>query len=503
VSLANRLSLYFLAALGVILVSFSLTLYLLAHRHLYSQFDERLTATMNALVAAIEIHADNVQWEPDERRIVVGEDSAIDQPRWSIHDEAGQLKDRSNNLTHEASSMANEFGWRVIERHMEAGNFQSIASDGKLGVFRVDHLKQTLLSDVSAASLPVERTFRSAGLTLTVAASEAPVVAMLRWLAFVLVGVSLTIWVTAALWGRWLCRSALRPISQMAVSARSIRTKPDAKQKLEVPETRDELEDLGQAFNELLTDLRESFERQRRFTGDASHQLRTPLTAMLASVDVVLRHDRPSAEYQKVLQLIKRRGGQLSQILESLLFLARADGASLLADPELIDLNEWCGAWIEDVWNEHPRASDFKLLVSADKMMISTHPALLGQVVDNVLDNACKYSEAGTPIEIRVESNSNYACVSVNDSGSGIPQDQQSLIFEPFYRSQEARWQGKPGVGLGLTVVQRLVEFLHAKMEVLSEPGKGSHFRILIPIDAKHRQNDSSPSTQASIPQTG
>jgi len=251
---------------------------------------------------------------------------------------------------------------------------------------------------------------------------------------------------------------------------------------LDVPPTRDELEDLGQAFNELLTDLRESLERQRRFTGDASHQLRTPLTAMLASVEVALRHDRSPAEYQRVLEVVRRRGGQLRQIIESLLFLARADGTTLLGAPESLDLNDWCKTWF-DAWGEHSRAGDLSFHASAEPARTTTHPVLLGHVLDNLLDNACNYSEPGTPIGVVVEVTPSHVCVTITDSGCGIGNDQQAMIFEPFYRTNEARWQGKTGIGLGLTIVKRLVTILGAKVEVMSEPGKGSSFRVLLPAD--------------------
>jgi signal transduction histidine kinase len=482
-SLANRLCLFFLAALAVALAGFSLTLYLLARTHLYAQLDERQGAAMRALVAAVEVHPRDVQWEPLERRITLGEDAAADQPRWALHDLAGRLRDRSLNLAQAAATSApGAGGWQVLARRMRAGSFTAEAIEGKEGPCWVAALNETPLGEASTVRLPDDRTFQSDGLVITVAVSEAPALAMLRWLAFAAAGVSAAVWASAALWGRWLCRRALRPIAQMAASARSIRREPEPMGLLDVPPTRDELEDLGRAFNGLLTDLRASLERQRRFTGDASHQLRTPLTAMLASVEVALRHDRPPAEYRRVLDVVRRRGGQLRQIIESLLFLARADGASQLGTPERIDLNDWCRAWL-DTWEEHPRASDFTFRASAEPAVSTTHSALLGQVLDNLLDNACKYSEPGTSIGVSVEWMPGQAGVAVSDSGWGIASDQQSLIFEPFYRTPEARWQGRAGVGLGLAVVYRLVAILGAKVEVVSEPGKGSRFRVLLPAD--------------------
>jgi signal transduction histidine kinase len=346
----------------------------------------------------------------------------------------------------------------------------------------VETLTDTAIKDASTTLLDEDRTFTSDGLVLTVAVSQAPVSAMLRWLAIVLVIVSAVTLTAAALWGRWLCRRALLPITQMASSARTIRQKDGPTHMLDVPTTRDELQDLGQAFNELLADLRESLERQRRFTGDASHQLRTPLTAMLASVEVALRHERSAAEYQRVLETVSRRGGQLRQIIESLLFLARADGTALPGTSERINLNSWCEYWL-DSWAEHSRWDDIHFQASSGLAVTTTNPALLGQMLDNLLDNASKYSDPGTPIGVNVEVTAGQVAVVVSDSGCGIAADQQAMIFEPFYRATEARWQGDAGIGLGLAVVQRLANILGAKIEVMSELAKGSRFRILLSAD--------------------
>ena len=489
-SVTNRLSLFFLAALALALAGFSLTLHFLAGAHHRAQVDERLDTSMKALVAAVEVHHRDVKWEPLERRITFGEDAAADQPRWALYDLSGRLRDRSLNLAPGGGgSAAGAGGWRVLARRLRAGDFTPRAIDGSEAPSWAGDLAETPLGPASAVRLPDDRTFRSDGLVITVAVSDAPAWAMLRWLALTAAGVSAAVWTSAALWGRWLCRRALRPISQMALSARSIRAEPEPPRLLGVPPTRDELEDLGRAFNELLTDLRESLERQRRFAGDASHQLRTPLTAMLASVEVALRHERSPDEYKRVLEVVRRRGGQLRQIIESLMFLARADGATPLGPPERIDLNDWCQGRL-DAWAEHARAGDFSFRASGGPAVTTTHPALLGQVLDNLLDNACKYSEPRTPIGVSVEATPDHACLTVSDAGCGIASDQQALIFEPFYRTPEARWQGRAGVGLGLAVVHRLAAILGARVEVLSEPGKGSRFRVLMPA------GDSSPAPQ-------
>src|SRR5439155_4762880 len=135
---------------------------------------------------------------------------------------------------------------------------------------------------------------------------------------------SLGIWLLALFLGRAMSRRALRPLSSMACSARAMDAS-DRGQRLPSATAGDELEDLARAFNGLLNRLQEAFERQRRFTGDASHQLRTPLTAMLGQIDVALRRDRQADDYRRTLDLVHGQASHLRKIVEALLFLTRAD----------------------------------------------------------------------------------------------------------------------------------------------------------------------------------
>jgi two-component system OmpR family sensor kinase len=494
-SITNRLSLFFLAALGLVLAGFSLTLYALASGHLHQQGDHRLDAAMQTLVAAIEVHPGDVEWEPLERRVIMGEDSALDQIRWAVHDLHGRLIDCSMNLEGQPG-LEEGTGWRLRVRRVRAGQFEAEPVESRAefvgGTLRDGFAGEQVPGKVS---LPKDRTYHGDGLVLTVAASEEPSRSTLWLLALAMTGVSSLIWLTAAIWGRWLCRRALGPIFEMAASARSIRRRLDSGSFLTVPPTKDELEELGRAFNDLLADLRESLERQRRFTGDASHQLRTPLTAMLGKVDVALRKERSPAEYQQVLGVLRRRGEQLQQIIESLLFLARAEAAAPLPDTERFDLNEWCRSWLEG-WREHPRAGDISLKDGGGAAWVCTQPALLGQVLDNLLDNACKYSEPGTPVTVSVESKERESCLTVEDRGCGIEPDEQPLVLQPFYRSRQARWLGKPGLGLGLTVVVRLLSMMSGKLRVSSKPGQGSEFSVTLPALGEDR-SASSPAGDA------
>lgn len=486
-SLTTRLSTYFLAALALVLLGFSGVLYLLVRHHLVDRTNQRLEATMQTLVAAIEVHPEDVEWEPLERHVTLGEDPSEDQVRWMIHDASGHLVDNSRNLESGQKSPAalvdlSSGVWRIFSRRVRAGNpdpevvaEEDASSAGNLmeGIAPSQLPGQTIL--------PSDRTYHGTALTVRAALPWWPVAASLRQLAWTLAGVSAGLWGVGLLLSRRVCRRAIRPVVRMAASARALRAE-EAGQFLTVAGTGDELEDLGRAFNDVLSRLREVLERQQRFTGDASHQLRTPLTAILGQVEVALRQERPALEYQRVLELVRRRAGEMRETVELLLFLARMPAKTELPETRVVNLLEWLERRMRH-WTDHPRFRDihWPRPVETTNWEVRTQPALLGQVFENLLDNACKYSEPGTPITIQIERAWRGAVLSVSDRGHGIQAEDLPHLCDPFYRTAEARRLGRPGVGLGLTVVGRIVKALGGELRIDSEPGQGSRFSVYLP----------------------
>jgi len=487
-SITSRLSLFFLASLALVLLGFSATLYVLASHHLHAELDRQLDAAMHIMVASIEVHPQDVEWEPLEREVTLGRSSDLTSARWTLHDDEGHLVDHSSNLEGDSalSFPVDARDWRLMRRRLNAGHFEAEAIDQG----------QESLPRVIPRPIPSDRTALRRGFLITVGLSEAPIAATLSLLAIAMAVVSLTIWSLAAVSGHWLCQKALSPMSRMAEKARDLRRQPGSQELLEIPATGDELAGLGQAFNDLLTTLRESIETQRRFAGDASHQLRTPLTAILTAVDVAARHDRSPSEYQRVLSVVKRRGRDLQQVVETLLMLTRQEPSSSILSYERINLYAWCGER-SDTWRDHVRFADIHWELGVSQLFVLTDPTILGQAFDNLLDNACKYSEPSSPIVVRVVSRDGSVTLSVEDRGVGLESEDVAKVFEPFFRSEKARWLGTPGVGLGLTIARRLMEWLGGRLEVESVLGQGSCFRIVLPAEPGQQSQDSKRSLES------
>jgi signal transduction histidine kinase len=467
VTLTNRLTLFSLAALGMVLAAFSGTIYVLARTHLMWQLNDRATATLDTLVAAAEVEVDGLEWESTSRRILLRGDG--EPPAWAVFDEDGRRIDGSDapplpldgfadagpdlgqsrvNVTRDGEP------WRVVCRTLR-------------------HPHPEVVRGTAAGP-------RYRALVFVTAWPVAPVHGLLRALAWGLGGVSLALWLLAGVAGRWVCRRALTPVRRMTDAAGRI-TAADPGGRLPVPAARDELHDLAGSFNDLLDRLQDAFERQRRFAGEASHQLRTPLAAMLGQMEVALRRDREPAEYRRALATAVAQAGRLRQIVESLLFLARADADAELPGLEAIDLGAWLGETLNGF--THDRGGDVRLAGPVPAgVCVRAQPALLTQVVGNLIDNACKYSDPGTPVTVSLTVDAGEAVLAVDDAGIGIEAADAARVFEPFFRSACVRRRGIAGVGLGLAVAARVVKAFGGRMEVRSTPGRGSRFSVRMPI---------------------
>jgi heavy metal sensor kinase len=460
-TLTNRLSSSFLGALGLILIGFSTALYSMASAYLQRSVDERLSATLATLSAMAEDEPGGFDWEHDERRAYPGHDSGVDQVRWIVFDDKGSEVDRSRNLANadriESPGLRRldrqRIPWRVVQLRLNS-NHSAEPSDGKPGRFSSVVLQAGLRLD------PIEGTLRTLAVALAI--------------------LSTLLWVFTAIVGRWICRRALAPLTKMAITARELGV-DEPSRRLPVVVTGDELEDLAFAFNGLLDRWHEALERQSRFAGDASHQLRTPLTALIGQVDVALRRDRPPEEYRRTLSRVRDQSERLRRIVEALLFLARADAEASLPALEEFDLVAWVSEQVRQRLDESS-AEPIRWDEPPGPIPVRSHPALLAEVFHNLLDNARDHGGAGLSTEIKVVREGDCVALNVQDHGRGISPADLSKVFEPFYRAPDARKSVPNGVGLGLAVARRIAEALGGKLEAESEPGRGSRFTVRLKI---------------------
>jgi signal transduction histidine kinase len=482
-SLTGRFSALFLTALGLSLIVFSTALYVSARVYLDHRVYERLDATLAILAAAAEIHPDDVEWEPQERVVLPGQESGPDRLRWMVLDERGCPIDRSPNLAG-LDDLAEE-----LARQDTDGSGRSRLVDRRGATWRVSRRVlrpgETPAAEQGGEPMPPDRpNALHPLLTLVACAPLGPRDATLATLAGLLAALSAGIWLLAAALCRGLSRRALLPLTRMVESARGLDA-ADPGWCLAGAGTDDELDDLGRAFNDLLARLHVAYERQRRFTGDASHQLRTPLTVLIGQLQVALRHERSGEEYRRALTSALGRAEQLARIVEALLFLSRAEAEAGLPGVEPMELHAWTAGHLAGRPSTDGETRIIHRRDGPDPLWIKAHPALLGQLLDNLLDNAARHGQSGSPIVVETLRGQRGAILAVEDRGTGIAPADLPHIFEPFYRSAQARRRGVTGVGLGLAVVRRIASACGGCVSVHSEPGAGARFEIHFPLMPK------------------
>src|SRR5262245_45919205 len=335
---------------------------------------------------------------------------------------------------------------------------------------------------VRLLSIPVE--VRGVTYAIQVAGSLDDADAAIRSARWLFLGISAAILAAVTLTGAMLARAVLRPIDRIVSRARVIGAKA-LSERLPRPAGRDEMTRLVDTLNGMLTRIEQVFDAQRRFTADASHELRSPLSRLRAELEVTLRRPRDPIEYQEAFQSCLAEVERLSGLTEGLLTLARLEaGEAHDAPAEPVVL----GKVIDDaVARLGPEARRRQVTVSVDtagEPAVKMTPAAASLVVANVLDNAVKFSPPGGRVRIHVSTQAGAALLEVSDSGPGVLPEETSRLFQRFYRGSAARTSDTPGVGLGLAICRLLLEAQGGGISIKNAPDAGATVSVRLPLAA-------------------
>lgn len=468
--LTNRVSIFFLAALAVVLLVFSSVFYAFTRAHLMHQFEQELRGTFNSLVAAVEVEPTDVSWQPLEHTIALGATEGPGEVQWAVIGDGSRVVEVSRGARPELIAQAKRI----------ASHAPGSSDSGKIVTGDNWHLLHQRLVAPAPDSSVLRDLDEFDEIVITVARSGAPLDADLRRLLLLVCTLPVATWLVAAAIGHWYCRRALQPVLDMSQQARSM-TSADFHSRLPVVETGDELAGLALSFNAVLDHQHRAFEQQRRFTSNAAHELRTPLTILLGQIDVALRRIRSPDEYAATLGVLRDQTAQLQTIVESLLFLARAEDDAVLPDAETFSLTEWLPDYMNR-WNEHPRRGDLSLQLGNDSdSQIRASAALLARLLDNLVENALKYSSPGSSVEVSTINDDSEVLVEVQDEGRGIAAEDQAEVFKPFFRTRAAREVGIAGTGLGLAIAARIATACGGRLNCISEVNRGCRFTLRLP----------------------
>jgi len=456
VSFRARLVLAAAYLLAAVVLALAVPLALSVDRRASSELESDVLANAAVLAARVsDLVAQGNTSDPsaevtDQLGLVVGNATVADNARTVVVDSAGRILADSDG----AQAPGEQFATA------ERPEFEAALSAGRVDVR--ERRSDTLAEDLLLVTVPVADGGNVVG-ALRVSAPMGEVNASVRssWLRLALIGLAV---VAAGLVLAWiLAGSVARPVEKLrAAAGRLGRGDLDARVEPEGPQ---EIDELGRSFNRMAGALSANLAAQRDFVANASHQLRTPLTGIKLRLEAIRREGGGAAEEATKAEAELDR---LSALVDDLLALARASSEETAG--ESVDLGEAARAAALR-WEEAAAAARHELeLRDAPGERVWASPADVAHILDNLIENAIRYSPPGARIEVQAVRTENRPALVVSDTGPGIPPDERERIFERFYRGADGRSAGS-GTGLGLAIVAELAERWGGEVEILDGPG--------------------------------
>ena len=458
-----KLIIWYIFILGIILTAFSTFLYLTLSRSLYRGIDVKIKSIGEVIASSSTNPYSQYSFSNIDRML---EDSFGLKPVTKfiqVLDESGRIGRKSQNLQH--------FQLPISIRALKN------ASQGKITFETTKALGKYPLRMVT---VPVIRGRHIINI-VQVATSLEQVGEALKTLLLILWITVPSALVVASLGGLFLANKALKPVDEITKTARMITSKR-LDQRIKLRKTKDEIGRLAETFNDMISRLGRSFKQIRQFSADASHELRTPLTILKGEMEVGLRRRRRPEEYRKILNSNLEEVNHMTQIVDDLLFLSKADMGEVHLQKHPINLTKLVsevGAQAKMI----AMAKDIKVHISKDSDVPVIGDRLrLRELLLNLVDNAVKYTPEGGEMMISLERDDDRVKLRVMDNGIGIPTEDQPHIFDRFFRVDKARSREAGGSGLGLSICKWIVEAHGGEISVESEVAKGSLFTVTLPL---------------------
>jgi two-component system, OmpR family, sensor kinase len=469
-TLRGRLTLWYVSALALILVTFGTAVYVMLSRALHRRVDEALRSTLEISITSLTHDTQEGQSSQSAAQSTAAE------------------------LSHPQQAMMIFDGeGRLLAEHPYEEDFHIRLPD--LGAIPGDEVYLYTVAEQRGADdrhrLAARRVRIPPANTPYIILASQPLEAVeeeLESLREILYFAAPAALLLAGLGGWFLARQGLAPVAAMARSARRIGAEgPD--RRLPVADPRDELGQLATAFNELLARLDAAFDEQRRFMADASHELRTPLSVMSTAAGVTLKKGhRAEEEYREALQMMSEQTRRLSRIVQDMFTLARADAGRYPLRKQPLYLNDLLG--------EVARAGQMLAsgknvsveLANLPEAVLQGDEDLLRQMVLNLVDNAVKFTPPGGVVRLGLERHEREYLLSVSDTGPGVSAEAREHLFERFYRADKARSRAEDGgAGLGLSIARWIARAHDGDLELAdSDASAGATFIARLPIPSRN-----------------
>jgi heavy metal sensor kinase len=476
-SLRFKLTVWYVLILGILLISFSSFLYFTLSKSLYRDVDNKLRSLAELIASESASPLSNFGFGNIDQTLEATMNLKPIGKFIQVLDESGQIGRKSDNL-------------KNVQLPISLNALKN-ASKGIMTFETSSSLSNTPLRIVT---LPVVENNHISRI-VQVASSLEDVEDALNTLFIILMITVPSALIVASLGGQFLANKALKPVDHITQTARMITSK-NLNQRIKVPKVKDEISRLIETFNEMISRLDQSFQQIKQFTADVSHELKTPLTILKGEVEVTLRKQRESREYEEILNSNLEEINRVSQIVDDLLLLAKADLGEARLNKKDVDLTE--------ILNEVVAQVDILAQRKNIRVETTNHhgdvhiladPLRIRELLLNLIENGIKYTEDGgfvrvallkefqsSPSEIGPEREGGFVKIVVSDTGIGIAKEDQERVFNRFFRADKARSRELGGSGLGLSICKWIVEAHRGEIAVESDLGKGSSFIVKFPL---------------------
>ena len=489
-TIRGRLALWYSLALGATMFVFSLAVYLGQRSENVAELDARAQVEADLVAQVLRV----AQREPGG---AVVPDSQSGRPRLAprVAKRLDVIPDYVvvMGVQHETlylSSAASALPGESLVRLIERASLDPGASSG-FGSLDLG----PAAGDVRYFTLPIDEPGSAVGSLLTGASTAGVVLGPQRLLSLMLVIAPFIIFASTLI-GYFLVGRTLKPVENIVDEVEAISDGRSLHRRLVEPKTGDELARLSATLNAMLVRLERSFISLRRFTADASHELKTPLTVLRSGVERAITHPAAPPEVLEVLEESLIEVNRMTEMVDALLMLARADEGRAPLHLEQLDFREILMEMSEtaSILGEQAGVT-VEVVPPPDPIVLAADPSRIRQLVMNLLTNATKYTPRGGNVWVELAMTDGHVILTVRDTGIGIAPGDLPHIFDRFWRADEARSRtgARPGAGLGLAICKWIAEAHGGAIEVQSRPGRGTTFTVTLPVTAMTSPEMSAP----------
>ncbi|MFC1568008.1 sensor histidine kinase [Pseudomonadota bacterium] len=454
--------LYIMVELTILLIA-GILIYFILSKQVYDEVDDRLYEQAQSVVSELE-HSSFHYW-------------SFHLNEFSRHFHGAVQLVGSNGIVQFAtnSTLIGKGGNEISKALGSAMKGESTVFVSTRSLLRKDNIR--------VIAMPVHRAGHVVAVLL-LGRSTSEIQGFFKWLYLLGGLLGLLSMLISGVAGYVMARRALKPINEITSTARAVAA-GDLSRRLQSDVQDKEISILVKSLNKMFEDLESSFMAQKRFTADASHELRIPLTILKGEVEVALRHPRSEEDYKHLLKQHLDIIERMQRIVNDLLTLARADAGLLELAQEPVDLS----LLLQEVAQHHLilfAENHINLSMDVqDNLEVIGDAGHVERVIFNLLNNAFKYAPEHSTVSLSAHAEHNSAVIRIRDEGPGISEAHQLRLFDRFYRADEARARNEGGgAGLGLAICKRIVEAHKGEIGVNSKEGEGAEFFVRLPLSS-------------------